>query len=45
MQGFDFYRWSLHKPEGGVTIRLVTCYATASSDVDEFLAAAASSKH
>ena len=44
MQGFDFYRWSLHKPESGVTIRLVTCYATASSDVDEFLAAAASSK-
>jgi threonine aldolase len=41
MQGFDFYRWSLHKPASGVTIRLVTCYATASSDVDEFLAAAA----
>jgi threonine aldolase len=41
MQGFDFYRWPLHKPVSGVTIRLVTCYATASSDVDEFLAAAA----
>jgi len=44
MQGFDFYRWPLHKPESGVTIRLVTCYATASSDVDEFLAAAALGK-
>jgi threonine aldolase len=43
-QGFDFYRWSLHKPPSGVTIRLVTCYATASSDVDEFLAAAARSR-
>jgi threonine aldolase len=43
MQGFDFYRWPLHKPASGVTIRLVTCYATASRDVDEFLAAAARS--
>jgi threonine aldolase len=43
MQGFDFYRWALHKPPSGVTIRLVTCYATTSGDVDEFLAAARAS--
>ncbi|HEX3603052.1 MAG TPA: low specificity L-threonine aldolase [Steroidobacteraceae bacterium] len=43
MQGFDFYRWPLHKPPSGVTIRLVTSYATPSTDVDEFLAAAAGS--
>ncbi len=44
MQGFDFYRWPLQIAESGVTIRLVTCYATASADVDAFLAAAASIK-
>jgi len=43
-QGFDFYRWPLHAAESGVTIRLVTCFATSSADVDEFLAAAASIK-
>ena len=43
-QGFDFYRWPLHTAESGVTIRLVTCFATSSADVDEFLAAAASIK-
>jgi threonine aldolase len=41
-QGFDFYRWPLHAGESGVTVRLVTCYATTSADVDEFIAAAAS---
>ena len=40
MQGFDFYRWPLHGDESGVTIRLVTCFATSSADVDEFIAAA-----
>ncbi len=30
--------------ESGVTIRLVTCFATSSADVDEFIAAAASIK-
>jgi threonine aldolase len=44
MQGFNFYRWPLHAAESGVTIRLVTSYATPSADVDEFLAAAASTK-
>jgi threonine aldolase len=44
MQGFDFYRWPLHAAESGVTIRLVTCFATSSADVDEFLRAAASLK-
>ncbi len=39
--GFNFYRWPLNTAESGVTVRLVTCYATASADVDEFLAAAA----
>jgi threonine aldolase len=43
-QGFDFYRWPLQAAESGVTIRLVTCFATSSADVDEFLAAAASIK-
>jgi threonine aldolase len=45
MQGFGFYRWPLNAHESGVTIRLVTSYATPSADVDEFLAAAASVKH
>jgi len=43
-QGFDFYRWPQHTADSGVTIRLVTCFATSSADVDEFLAAAASIK-
>jgi threonine aldolase len=43
-QGFKFYRWPLHTAESGITIRLVTCYATPSADVDAFIAAAASIK-
>jgi threonine aldolase len=43
-QGFHFYRWPLHQPKSAVTIRLVTCFATSSADVDEFIAAAASIK-
>ena len=43
-QGFDFYRWTVHQPRSGATIRLVTCFATVSADVDEFIAAAASIK-
>ena len=43
-QGFDFYRWPLHAAESGATIRLVTCFATASADVDEFIGAAAAIK-
>jgi threonine aldolase len=43
-QGFYFYRWPLRAAESGVTIRLVTCFATLSADVDEFIAAAASIK-
>ena len=43
-QGFYFYRWPLHAAESGVTIRLVTCFATSGADVDEFIAAAASIK-
>jgi threonine aldolase len=43
-QGFKFYRWPLHADEPGVTIRLVTSYATPSADVDEFITAAASIK-
>jgi threonine aldolase len=41
MQGFHFYRWQYHIPDKGVTIRLVTTYATPAADVDEFVAAAA----
>jgi threonine aldolase len=43
-QGFDFYRWPLapRAAETGVTIRLVTCFATTSADVDDFIGAAAS---
>ena len=44
MQGFYFYRWPLHAAESGVTIRLVTCFATLSADVDEFITAAAAIK-
>jgi threonine aldolase len=40
-QGFKFYRWPLQAAWPGVTIRLVTSYATPSADVDEFIAAAA----
>ena len=40
-QGFHFYRWQYHVPENGITIRLVTSFATPKADVDEFLAAAA----
>jgi threonine aldolase len=43
-QGFDFYRWPVHQPKSGVTIRLVTCFATSSADVDEFIAAAVAIK-
>jgi threonine aldolase len=41
MQGFHFYRWQYHIPNNGITIRLVTSFATPKADVDEFLAAAA----
>jgi threonine aldolase len=44
MQGFDFYRWTVHAPASGVTVRLVTCFATRSADVDEFIAAASAIK-
>ena len=44
MQGFHFYRWPLNTAEAGVTIRLVTCFATSSADVDEFINAAAAIK-
>jgi threonine aldolase len=40
-QGFHFYRWQYLIPDKGVTIRLVTCYATPAADVDELLAAIA----
>jgi len=40
-QGFKFYRWPLNIAASGVTIRLVTSYATPSAAVDEFVAAAA----
>jgi threonine aldolase len=40
MQGFGFYRWPLNTAQAGVTVRLVTCFATSSADVDEFIAAA-----
>ena len=38
-QGFHFYRWQYLVAESGVTIRLVTSFATTAADVDEFLAA------
>jgi threonine aldolase len=44
MQGFHFYRWPLHADQSGVTVRLVTSFATPSEDVDEFITAAASIK-
>jgi threonine aldolase len=44
MRGFHFYRWQYHVPADGVTIRLVTSYATPSEDVDELLSAAAAIK-
>ena len=40
-QGFHFYRWQYHIPDNGITLRLVTSFATPKADVDEFLAAAA----
>jgi threonine aldolase len=40
-QGFHFYRWQYRPSAAGVTIRLVTSFATSASDVDEFLAAIA----
>jgi threonine aldolase len=43
-QGFNFYRWPLHGGGSGVTIRLVTSFATPAADVDEFIAAAAAIK-
>jgi threonine aldolase len=43
-QGFHFYRWQYLVPENGVTIRLVTSFATTAADVDEFLAAIAGLK-
>jgi threonine aldolase len=43
-QGFEFYRWPLKSAGTGVLIRLVTSYATASGEVDEFIAAAATAK-
>jgi threonine aldolase len=44
MQGFHFYRWQYLIPDNGITIRLVTSFATPKADVDEFLAAAAAIK-
>jgi threonine aldolase len=42
-QGYQFYRWQYGPAvEPGVTVRLVTSFATPSADVDAFLAAAAS---
>lgn len=38
-QGFGFYRWSTPPGIDGVLIRLVTCWATETADVDGFLAA------
>jgi threonine aldolase len=38
-EGFHFYRWQYHIPDSGVTIRLVTSFATSAADVDVFLAA------
>jgi threonine aldolase len=35
--GFHFYRWPLCTISDGVPIRLVTSYATAEADVDDFL--------
>jgi threonine aldolase len=40
MQGFGFYRWPLNTAQAGITVRLVTCFATSGADVDEFIAAA-----
>lgn len=41
--GFGFYRWPVPAPVDGVSIRLVTSYATTSDDVAAFVAAAAHS--
>lgn len=40
--GFGFYRWPFNGLEAGISIRLVTSYATLGADVEAFLAAAAS---
>jgi threonine aldolase len=37
---FKFYRWPLHVSDRGVAVRLVTSYATAAAEVEEFVAAA-----
>jgi threonine aldolase len=37
---FKFYRWPLHVSDQGVALRLVTSYATAAAEVEEFIAAA-----
>jgi len=37
---FKFYRWPLHASDDGVAVRLVTSYATAAEEVEEFIAAA-----
>jgi threonine aldolase len=42
--GFKFYRWPLQVSNSGVTIRLVTSYATPSAHVDEFIDAAAAAQ-
>jgi threonine aldolase len=43
--GFHFYRWQYHIPDAGVTVRLVTSFATTAADVDEFLTAIAAMKN
>jgi threonine aldolase len=40
--GFQFYRWPLDIAESGITLRLVTSYATPAADVDALIAAAVS---
>ncbi len=42
--GIRFLPLAAAPAQSGVTIRLVTCFATSSADVDEFIAAAASIK-
>jgi len=39
-EGFLFYRWPFSGQDAGISIRLVTSYATRSADVDAFLAVA-----
>jgi len=40
--GFQFYRWPLDIAESGITLRLVTSYATPAEEVDALIAAAVS---